>query len=594
MTTVNGNLQDGDWRAYMIYETESTRETYTVKVTSAGTYISNVTWINQAWSTTVSATGQSSVSKSIGATYLTKGDRKKLVSATFKWNKGTSSSTKTVTVRTVNTTTGNSSTAKVEITVPALTKYTVRYYSNGGTGAPSQQAKYYGRDLKISSVKPKRTGWTFLGWAESADAVKASRQPSSVYKSNASISLYAVWKKTLTLSYSSAEGTGATGLPQPQSADIYNSTSSYIFTIPSEAPSRDLYEFLGWSTDETVPTVSYHPGDTIDVRQDTVLHAVWKLAYRKPVITLKSALRCNDKFSPSDEGTYGIITVDWAVDDINADIKADSLTVECTNNGNVGIICPEIDKNSKSGTTEIRLSGLNKDTRYEFSITVKDNSSNKDNSATCPAFISVAYFTMDFSAGGYGVGIGCSAGDGNSKDNANFKCAMNSQFMIGNGMKTLLDIVYPVGSYLYTSLKVNDFDPNKYYGGKWELIKQRVFLLASDKEDDGDLNKTGGSAKAVAVPEHSHEIKAVSIPEDGAHRHEYTFTKDKWGASIASGVNNVLLDSAKHNALTNVSQVKSQTHTHTVPAHKTEIYSSGDEEGNMPPYIIANLWHRKA
>ena len=110
-----------------------------------------------------------------------------------------------------------------------------------------------------------------------------------MYKSNASISLYAVWKKTLTLSYSSAEGTGATGLPQPQSADIYNSTSSYIFTIPSEAPSRDLYEFLGWSTDETVPTVSYHPGDTIDVRQDTVLHAVWKLAYRKPVITLKSA-----------------------------------------------------------------------------------------------------------------------------------------------------------------------------------------------------------------------------------------------------------------------------------------------------------------
>lgn len=91
MTTVNGNLQDGDWRAYMIYETESTRETYTVKVTSAGTYISNVTWINQAWSTTVSATGHSSVSKSIGATYLTKGDRKKLVSATFKWNRGTSS-----------------------------------------------------------------------------------------------------------------------------------------------------------------------------------------------------------------------------------------------------------------------------------------------------------------------------------------------------------------------------------------------------------------------------------------------------------------------------------------------------------------------
>ena len=109
------------------------------EVTSAGTYISNVTWINQAWSTTVSATGQSSVSKSIGATYLTKGDRKKLVSATFKWNKGTSSSTKTVTVRTVNTTTGNSSTAKVEITVPALTKYTVRSIPTEAQTRPSRR-----------------------------------------------------------------------------------------------------------------------------------------------------------------------------------------------------------------------------------------------------------------------------------------------------------------------------------------------------------------------------------------------------------------------------------------------------------------------
>ncbi|MEI3503792.1 MAG: hypothetical protein V8Q42_09165 [Anaerovoracaceae bacterium] len=62
---------------------------------------------------------------------------------------------------------------------------------------------------------------------------------------------------------------------------------------------------------------------------------------------------------------------------------------------------------------------------------------------------------------------------------------------------------------------------------------------------------TGGGKKAVAVPEHSHEIKADFIPEGGAHRHADTFTKDKWGASIASGVNNVLLDSAKHHALTN-------------------------------------------
>ena len=161
-------------------------------------------------------------------------------------------------------------------------------------------------------------------------------------------------------------------------------------------------------------------------------------------------------------------------------------------------------------------------------------------------------------------------------------------------MKTLLDIVYPVGSYLYTSAPLSQFRPGGYYGGEWELIKERVFLLPNDSEDDSKIDGTGGSANAVAVPAHIHAIKAVSIPAGGAHRHEYTFTKDKWGASKSSGVNNVLVDSPDHNALVNVSQVKSQTHKHTVPAHSTETYSANVEDGNMPPYRIAYLWHRTA
>ena len=78
--------------------------------------------------------------------------------------------------------------------------YTVKYNANGGTNAPGNQTKTYGIDLTLSSVKPTRTGYTFVKWNTKADGTGTSYNPSSKYTGNADLTLYAQWKEERTLS----------------------------------------------------------------------------------------------------------------------------------------------------------------------------------------------------------------------------------------------------------------------------------------------------------------------------------------------------------------------------------------------------------
>lgn len=75
-------------------------------------------------------------------------------------------------------------------------KYTVSYNANGGTGAPSNQTKTHAVDLTLSSTVPKRTGYTFLGWAISSSATSAAYSPGSKYQANSNVILYAVWRQS--------------------------------------------------------------------------------------------------------------------------------------------------------------------------------------------------------------------------------------------------------------------------------------------------------------------------------------------------------------------------------------------------------------
>ena len=81
----------------------------------------------------------------------------------------------------------------------AWNTYTISYNANGGSGAPGNQTKTYGTNLTLSSTKPTRTGYTFLGWSTNKSATSATYSAGATLSSDlstshgATVTLYAIW-----------------------------------------------------------------------------------------------------------------------------------------------------------------------------------------------------------------------------------------------------------------------------------------------------------------------------------------------------------------------------------------------------------------
>ena len=75
--------------------------------------------------------------------------------------------------------------------------YTISYNACSGSGAPSSQTKTYDEDLTLSSTKPTRDGYTFLGWSDASSCSAATSKnydAGGTYRTNAGDMLYAVWR----------------------------------------------------------------------------------------------------------------------------------------------------------------------------------------------------------------------------------------------------------------------------------------------------------------------------------------------------------------------------------------------------------------
>ncbi|MBQ6264650.1 MAG: PASTA domain-containing protein [Clostridia bacterium] len=133
-------------------------------------------------------------------------------------------------------------------------EYTLSFNANGGNGAPSAQ-KGYG-NITISSTKPTRNDYMFLGWSESSSASSASYSAGGSINLTSNKTLYAVWgKRSVTLSRYSDKVT----------QDIYNGKAGaenvrrfegdntiYIrFPLPSVSYNNvsDLSGYTGWKVE---------------------------------------------------------------------------------------------------------------------------------------------------------------------------------------------------------------------------------------------------------------------------------------------------------------------------------------------------------
>lgn len=203
-------------------------------------------------------------------------------------------------------------------------KYTLSYNANNGSGAPSSQSVsvsckgwstsntassasyscgssykpttnitlyavwYSNGSATISSTKPTRSGYTFLGWSTSSSASSASYSSGSSISISSNTTLYAVWKKNPTTSYTvNYNANGGSVSPSSATVTAGNSvtlpTPSKTATITynanggSGAPSSQNVSLScsGWSTSSTASSASYSCGSSYKPTANTTLYAVW-------------------------------------------------------------------------------------------------------------------------------------------------------------------------------------------------------------------------------------------------------------------------------------------------------------------------------
>lgn len=283
---------------------------------------------------------------------------------------------------------GGTKSASGSISISAKTSYTVSYNANGGSGVPGKQTKWYGTNIKLSSTKPTRTGYTFQGWATSSGG-SVSYAAGATYSSNASVTLYAVWKAiTYTVSYNANGGSGA------PSAQI--KTYGVTLTLSSTKPTRTNYTFKGWGTSASSSTVAYAAGASYTKNASITLYAIWQLAYKDPRITNLSADRCDSSGEESEEGKYARIKFNWACDRSVSSIKIEYKLSTASSWTSISVTA-----SGTSGTVNKIIGGsFSTESTYDIRVTVTDSGG----SSEATSDVAPMEYLIDFRPKGVAVG----------------------------------------------------------------------------------------------------------------------------------------------------------------------------------------------
>lgn len=308
---------------------------------------------------------------------------------------GNGSATKTITVtfRNFNTDNDDSATKNVtfNVTVPAWTSYTVSYNANGGSGAPGNQTKWKDQTLKLSTTKPTRTGYSFLGWSTSSSATSATYAAGGNYTANSAATLYAVWKaNTYTVAYNANGGTGAPA----------NQTKTYGVTLKlsSTVPTRTNYTFLGWAASSSATTATYSAGGNYTANSAVTLYAVWKLAYTKPAVTNVIVERSSSTGTADDNGKYISVSFDWST---FYDVTSITIMYK-SSNGDTDTKTVSASGKTGQHSSVLGNGAIATDYTYVVVITVSDSNGATPITRTVPG----TKFVMDILAGGNGLSIG--------------------------------------------------------------------------------------------------------------------------------------------------------------------------------------------
>lgn len=162
---------------------------------------------------------------------------------------------------------------------------TVTYVVDTGVSF-AEEVEYGTSCLNPKSFTPVKSGWTFCGWREDTTAT-ASILTEKVMDIDPVI-LYAVFKKTVTLSYNGNGSTGGSVSSQTGTA-YYNGAGNMLpaqFVLYESSYSRIHYNFSRWAIG-SISDNKYNAGATISLFQDTTAYAMWIAeTYKSSVFTI--------------------------------------------------------------------------------------------------------------------------------------------------------------------------------------------------------------------------------------------------------------------------------------------------------------------
>ena len=154
--------------------------------------------------------------------------------------------------------------------------YTVKYDANSGSGTMADTAFISGEAQNLRANAFTKTGYTFIGWAESASGAVKYTDGQSVNnltaEGNGIFTLYAVWRTNYTVIYNNNGGSGT----MASSLFTYGAAQN----LRANAFTKTGYTFTGWA-ESASGTVQYTDGQSVlnlaDAAGDAVtLYAVWK------------------------------------------------------------------------------------------------------------------------------------------------------------------------------------------------------------------------------------------------------------------------------------------------------------------------------
>lgn len=551
------------FRPFLAYTVKTNNDTTYTLTLFAGVQCSTTDAVGyNGISLAVAGTGQKS--KSVTANFRTasadSSARQTFISSwTWTWTKGTSAASKTITVTMGGSV--SSSTVTFTFNVPAKTHYTVTYNANGGTaGSVTTQTKWYGQAMTISaSATPTRTGWTFVGWGTSAAATAATYSAGGSYTANAGATLYAIWKKTITVTYDANQGSGE---PSSQSATIYNATTAYTFTLSSAIPSRTNYRFLGWASSSTATAADYSAGQQVTFSDNKILYAVWELAYILPTITDLKAFRVSSATPSTDEiegggtddGRYIYVSFAYTGGSIGGVVVAPSCEIQISDGTQSGTYTPALSSSPFSRT----YGTYSADAVCTVSVTLYDEN---DLTGTTKTFeVGTAIYPIDLKA----------------DDNGGVYMGVMTPAVAGQTLKLFVDAIYPVGSYYETSDTA--FDPNTYFGGTWALEAEGLVHVSGDPSGTYNAGDIGGST----THQHTTGDHALTTNELPSHTHRIL---EHYNSGTVSGY-----------AYSTVSGNAAWSTTRSQATGGGAAHNHGDTgtASNMPPYIVVHRWHRTA